>query len=168
MFPGRSLRHSKKKVAEQQSKHFRLITAASRKLTFHFFTFHYYLFTWGCCGCDSPFSPSQKLFVKKIENALYKCLRQSKKKKKAAEQRGRMISSPTRTRQTDGHSFLPPSGREGDREAGEGASGGKSKAWCIARTIVYLSLSVIVVCSPHPPLRGPPSPLGKAMKEDQL
>ena len=109
MFPGRSLRHSKKKVAEQQSKHFRLMTAASRKLTFHFFTFHYYLFTWGCCGCDSPFSPSQKLFVKKIENALYKCLRQSKKKKQAAEQRGKMISSPTRRRQTDGHSFLPPS-----------------------------------------------------------
>ena len=97
----------------------------------HFFTLHYYLFTWGCCGCDSPFAPSQKHFVKKIENALYKCLRQSKKKKQAAEQRGRMISSPTRTRQTDGHSFLPPSGREGDREAVEGASGHKSAEYGI-------------------------------------
>ena len=55
-----------------------------------------------------------------------KTLQRSKKQKIVAVPRGRMISSPTRTRQTDGHSFLPPSGREGDREAVEGARGYES------------------------------------------
>ena len=30
-----------------------------------------------------------------------------------------------------------------------------------------LSFTVAKECSPHPPLRGPPSPPGKALKEDQ-
>ena len=45
---------------------------------------------------------------------------------------GRMISSPANTRQAGGHSFMPPSGREGDREAVEGASGYKSREKGIA------------------------------------
>ena len=57
--------------------------------------------------------------------------------------------------------FILPPGWE------QGASGSKVKHGALHGTIVYLSLSVIVVCSPHPPLRGPPSPLGKALKEDQ-
>ena len=60
--------------------------------------------------------------------------------KKTAEQRGRMISSPTRRRQTDGHSFLPPSGREGDREAVEGAGGYESNGLPCMRCLPLFSL----------------------------
>ena len=52
--------------------------------------------------------------------------------------------------------------RDGSKEQ----AGAKVKHGALHGTIVCLSLSVIVVCSPHPPLRGPPSPLGKALKID--
>ena len=52
--------------------------------------------------------------------------------------------------------------RDGSKEQ----AGAKVKHCALHGTIVYLSLSVIVVCSPHPPLRGSPSPPGKALKID--
>ena len=60
---------------------------------------------------------------------------------------------------------LPPGGR-GTTKWWKEPAGVQVKHVSLHGTIVYLSLSVIVVCSPHPPLRGPPSPLGKALIVD--
>ena len=94
----------------------------------------------GRCGGDLfekalPHTPSQKRFVKKMKKARGNSLRQ-KRKERTAEQIPSddfcRNSIPFFTLHSSLFTYiLPPSGREGDREAGEGARGRKSKAACL-------------------------------------
>ena len=60
-------------------------------------------------------------------------------------------------------SCLPPGGR-GTAKRWKEQAGAKSKHIALHSAIAYLSLTTTGECSPHPPLRGPPSPPGKALK----